>query len=69
MHSVALVAAGVFEAHWAGVGGAPEHPATVAEALTWMIERCCHQIARDPAQTEPVANSLAEILWRVLHTA
>jgi AcrR family transcriptional regulator len=68
IHAVATVAQGVFEAHWRTAGGAPEHPETVAEVLTWMIERSCHQIARDPARREAVAGSLAEVIWRVTHS-
>jgi hypothetical protein len=32
-----------------------------------MIERSCHQIARDPARRDDVADALAEVIWRVLH--
>jgi AcrR family transcriptional regulator len=69
MHAVAGVAAGVFEAHWKLAGARPHHPAMVAEVLTWMIERSCHQVVGDPEQTEPVADSLAEVIWRVVHAA
>jgi TetR/AcrR family transcriptional regulator, ethionamide resistance regulator len=68
MHSVAGVAHDVFQGHWNLAGGAPAHPAMVAEVLSWMIERSCHQIIRDPAQVEAVSDSLAEVIWRVLHT-
>jgi AcrR family transcriptional regulator len=69
MHAVAGVAAGVFNAHWQVAGGEPEHQAMLAEVLTWMIERSCHQILRDAgqAQADAVASSLAEVIWRVLH--
>jgi hypothetical protein len=68
MHSVATVAAGVFAAHWNASGGAPADPPMVAEVLTWMIERSCHEIARDPGRREDVAEALAEVIWRVLHS-
>jgi AcrR family transcriptional regulator len=68
IHAVAAVATNVFRAHWDLAGGAPQSPEMVAEVLTWMIERSCHQIARDPSRRALVADSLAEILWRVLHT-
>lgn len=32
-----------------------------------MIERCCHQVARDPDARQEIADSMAEIIWRVLH--
>jgi hypothetical protein len=67
MHSVAGVAAGVFDAHWQVAGGAPAHPAMLAEVLSWMIDRSCHQILRDAGQADAVASSLAEVIWRVLH--
>jgi AcrR family transcriptional regulator len=67
MHSVASVAAGVFAAHWNDAGGAPANPTLVAEVLTWMIERSCHEIAGDPARRDDVADALAEVIWRVLH--
>jgi AcrR family transcriptional regulator len=67
IHSVATVAAGVFAAHWNLAGGAPANPPMVAEVLTWMIERSCHEIARDPDRRDDVAEALAEVIWRVLH--
>lgn len=67
IHSVATVAAGVFAAHWNAAGGAPANPPMVSEVLTWMIERACHQIARDPDRRDDVADALAEVIWRVLH--
>jgi AcrR family transcriptional regulator len=68
IHAVAAVAHRVFAAHWALAPGVPAYPETVAEVLTWMIERSCHQIARDPERRDEVADSLAEVIWRVLHT-
>jgi AcrR family transcriptional regulator len=69
IHSVATVAAGVFAAHWNVAGCAPANPPMVAEVLTWMIERSCHEIARDPDRRDDVAQALAEVIWRVLHAA
>jgi AcrR family transcriptional regulator len=69
MHAVASVAVEVFQVQWERSGATPEDPAMMAEALTWMIERSCHQMVRDPTQQDPVASALAEVLWRVLHTA
>jgi len=68
MHAVAAVAAGIFDAHWSVAGGAPEHPEMVAEVMTWMIERSCHEILSDPAQAQAVTDSLATVIWRVLHS-
>jgi AcrR family transcriptional regulator len=67
IHSVATVAAGVFAAHWNAYGGAPTNPPMVAEVLTWMIERSCHEIVRDPGTSDEVAEALADVIWRVLH--
>ena len=69
IHSVATVAAGVFAAHWnrSPPARAPANPPMVAEVLTWMIERSCHEIARDPDRRDDVADALAEVIWRVLH--
>jgi TetR/AcrR family transcriptional regulator, ethionamide resistance regulator len=67
MHEVAGVAAEIFGAHWENTHLAPANPEMVAEVLTWMIERSCHQIARDPDARDEVASALAEVIWRVLH--
>lgn len=68
IHNIAATAAGLFAAHWdAHPGLRPSEPAMVAEALTWMIERSCHQIAHEPTQVAPVVDALAEVIWRVLH--
>lgn len=67
MRDVAARASDVFRAHWATTGLTPEDPGRVAEALTWMIERCCHQVLRDPDAHESISASMAEIIWRTLH--
>jgi TetR/AcrR family transcriptional regulator, ethionamide resistance regulator len=65
MRDVAEVAAEQFRRRWADQ---PEHPdpATIAEIFTWMFERSCHQILRDPSRRENLADGLTEIIWRVL---
>jgi AcrR family transcriptional regulator len=67
MHEVAGVAAQLFRSYWAKADLAPPNPDMVAEVLTWMIERSCHQIAGDPAVRDQVTTALAEVIWRVLH--
>ena len=64
---VGLAAAGVFDKQWrTHPEWAPEDPETVAQLLSWMVERSCHKVARDPARRAEVAAALAEIIWRVL---
>jgi AcrR family transcriptional regulator len=63
---VADKAATQFRARWATSTAGPPDPDTIAEIFTWMFERCCHQMLTDPTRIEPVANSMAEIIWRVL---
>ncbi|WP_264078213.1 hypothetical protein [Mycobacterium stomatepiae] len=36
----------------------------LAAAMTWMFERCCHQLVVDDTSAERVAMALSEILWR-----
>jgi TetR/AcrR family transcriptional regulator, ethionamide resistance regulator len=68
IREIGLVAAGIFEEHWKlHPDWAPQDPETVAELLSWMIERSCHKVARDPGRRDEVAASIAEIIWRVLH--
>ena len=67
MHEVAGVATRLFRGYWETTHLAPEDPEMVAEVLTWMIERSCHQIAGDPDARADVADALAEVIWRVLH--
>jgi AcrR family transcriptional regulator len=66
MDAVARRAAAQFEAHWAGSPARPADPAMIAEVFTWMFERCCHQIARDPRREDGLAEAMAEVIWRVL---
>lgn len=65
MLEVAEVAAEQFRRRWADQ---PEHPdpAAIAEIFTWMFERSCHQMLRDPARQAEVADGLTEVIWRVL---
>jgi AcrR family transcriptional regulator len=66
MHEVAQKAAAQFRARWAGRGDGPHDPDTVAEVFTWMFERSCHQILRDPTRQAVLTDSVVEIIWRVL---
>jgi AcrR family transcriptional regulator len=66
MHEVASKAAAQFRARWAGRGDGPSDPDTVAEVFTWMFERSCHQILRDPTRQATLTESIVEIIWRVL---
>jgi AcrR family transcriptional regulator len=66
---VADKAATQFRARWANSTSGPPDPDTIAEIFTWMFERCCHQMLTDPTRIEPVASSMAEIIWRVLDYA
>jgi hypothetical protein len=34
--------------------------------MTWMFERCCHQLVVDDASAEAVAIAISEILWRTV---
>jgi len=66
MLEVAETAGEQFRRRWRGHADSPGDPETVAEIFTWMFERSCHQILRDPTRQDAVAESLAEIIWRVL---
>ena len=63
---VAAEAARHFHARWENQPGAPPDIDTVAELLSWMFERACHQMLVDPARAETVAAGMSEIIWRVL---
>lgn len=67
IHEVGEVAATLFRRQWKATGTTPRDPDMVAEVLSWMIERSCHQITQDPASRPRVARALAEVIWRVLH--
>jgi AcrR family transcriptional regulator len=66
MLEVAETSAEQFRLRWADGRDAPRHPDTIAELFTWMFERSCHQILRDPSRQHEVAESMAEVIWRVL---
>ncbi|MEA2172138.1 MAG: hypothetical protein QOF76_5438 [Solirubrobacteraceae bacterium] len=66
MNEVAETSALYFGQRWQDRDDGPSDPATVAELFTWMFERGCHQILRDPARQTAVADSMAEIIWRTL---
>jgi AcrR family transcriptional regulator len=53
---------------WAGRTSEHADPETVAEVLTWMVERCCHKMLSgraDPASDERAIAALTEVIWRV----
>lgn len=47
----------------------PMPSAEAASALTWMVERSCHQILRDdsPETDERLAEALTQLLWGALY--
>jgi AcrR family transcriptional regulator len=65
MLEVAEVAAAQFSVRWQDAPGHPD-PGPLAEVFTWMFERSCHQILRDPGRKDDLTDTLAEIIWRVL---
>jgi AcrR family transcriptional regulator len=69
MHQVADKAATQFRARWKDSPVAPPDPDAIAEAFTWMFERCCHQMLHDASRVPLVAGAMAEIIWRVLDYA
>lgn len=66
MGEVAEKAAELFLDRWEAKPGGPADPAMIAELFTWMFERSCHQILRDPSKRDAVADGMTEIIWRVL---
>jgi AcrR family transcriptional regulator len=66
MRQVAEKAAAQFHQRWELSHTPPPDPDTIAEAFTWMFERCCHQMLTTPEDIHRVASSMAEIIWRVL---
>jgi len=63
---IATQTAGHLHSRWAGSPDAPADIDAVAAALTWMFERCCHQLVVDDPSAESVAMALSEILWRTV---
>ncbi|MGE4426216.1 MAG: TetR/AcrR family transcriptional regulator [Solirubrobacteraceae bacterium] len=64
---LAASAAELLQAHWtAHPELAPKDPAAMAEAMTWMIERTCHQAARDADRLATLVDAMTEICWRML---
>jgi AcrR family transcriptional regulator len=63
---IAAQTAGHLRTRWENSPDAPSNPDAVAAALTWMFERCAHQLAVDDESAESVALALAEILWRTV---
>jgi AcrR family transcriptional regulator len=66
MGEVAEKAAEQFRLRWAGTPGEQPDADMIAELFTWMFERGCHQILRDPSRQDAAAAGMAEIIWRVL---
>jgi len=66
MHHVAETAAVQLRARWAAAGTTAGDPDAIAEIFTWMFERSCHQMVGDERSQQVVAESLAEIIWRVV---
>lgn len=60
---IATQTAVLLRTRWAYSPDAPADPDAVAAALTWMFERCAHQLAVDDKSAERVAVALSEILW------
>jgi len=63
---IATQTAGHLRTRWAVRPGAPADIDAVAAALTWMFERCCHQLVVDDKSAESVAMAISEILWRTV---
>lgn len=61
---IATQTAGYLRQRWEGSPDAPADPEMLAAAMTWMFERCCHQLVVDDTSAERVAMALSEILWR-----
>lgn len=61
---IATQTAGYLRERWEGSPDAPADPEMLAAAMTWMFERCCHQLVVDDTSAERVAMALSEILWR-----
>jgi TetR/AcrR family transcriptional regulator, ethionamide resistance regulator len=61
---IATQTAGYLRQRWKGSPDAPDDPEMLAAAMTWMFERCCHQLVVDDTSAERVAMALSEILWR-----
>jgi len=51
------------------LGGGAAVAATTASALTWMVERACHQNlpTAPPSYDAELAASMAEIIWGTLY--
>ncbi len=63
---IAAQTAAQLDRRWAGSPDAPADPGALAEAFTWMFERCCHQLVVDDASAERTALALSEIIWRTI---
>jgi AcrR family transcriptional regulator len=66
MGEVAETAGRQFAAHWENSPDAPSDPMVIAEIFTWMWERSCHQILRDPKRFDALRDAMTDVIWRVL---
>ncbi|WP_019873923.1 TetR/AcrR family transcriptional regulator [Sporichthya polymorpha] len=66
MGEVTEKAAEQFRRRWESRPGQSPDPDMIAELFTWMFERSCHQILRDPSRVDAAAAGMTDIIWRVL---
>ncbi|GAA0602716.1 TetR/AcrR family transcriptional regulator [Sporichthya brevicatena] len=66
MGEVTEKAAEQFRLRWENQPGDSPDPDMIAELFTWMFERSCHQLLRDPSRADSVAAGMTDIIWRVL---
>ncbi|GAA0607530.1 TetR/AcrR family transcriptional regulator [Sporichthya brevicatena] len=66
VEEIASQTASHLRVRWTDSADAPSDIDGVATALTWMFERCAHQLAVDDAGAETVSLALTEILWRTV---
>jgi AcrR family transcriptional regulator len=66
MEEVVEKAAEQFRKRWRQEPADGPSADTIAELFTWMFERSCHQILRDPTRRDEIAAGMSEIIWRVL---
>lgn len=66
MGKIAETAGRQFVLHWQGSPDAPSDPMVVAELFTWMWERSCHQVLRDPERFDALRDAMTDVIWRVL---
>ncbi|MFI5506852.1 TetR/AcrR family transcriptional regulator [Mycobacterium sp. NPDC051804] len=66
VHGVAGQAEAALDRAIAAGAAGPAHSLATSRALTWMIERTCHQLVRNspPEADDAIAEALTEIIWR-----